>query len=114
MTDPVLPRFKQGDKATLPGVGVVTIMSWPATNEGYVVSETYHDNGDVAQRRTDFYGEDRDGEPVDAAAKFVAYDGPEKAAVYSVDNDLTGLVEETPIGDAAEAAVDAVEEPVEK
>lgn len=58
----------------IPGIGIVTILSWPAENEGYVSWEQYDPNGVAVLRRTDYYGE-RDGEPVDAAQKFEKYNG---------------------------------------
>lgn len=53
MTDPTPPRFKQGDHANIEGIGVVTILSWPATNDGFTMWEQFNPATGSHTRRTD-------------------------------------------------------------
>lgn len=46
-------QFKKGDKAVIDGVGVVTILSWPAQEDGYVYWEQVSEKTGAQLQRTD-------------------------------------------------------------
>lgn len=117
MTNPILPLYKAGDVVLLDGQ-VVTIKSWPATNEGFFAWDRYVAATNPAQESslvqgTSWYGRTEAGEPLQSAANVQPYSGPAvwtlaAPPVDAADVVVDGLVDESP----ADVEADAVE-PVE-